>query len=91
MTTLDRVDRAILARYAGSAFAPPVETRSRVLSHLSQMGDAPRPELRSRPVLGEGFMLDQHEDFARVIGVTVPHWLLSAINGAAALILVFLI
>ena len=32
-------------------------------------------------------MLDQGEDSAMLIGVTVPHWLLPAINGAAALIL----
>lgn len=32
-------------------------------------------------------MLDQDDDSATVIDLTVPHWLLSAINGAAALIL----
>jgi len=32
-------------------------------------------------------MLDQDEASATVIGATVSHWLLSAINGTAALIL----
>jgi hypothetical protein len=36
-------------------------------------------------------MPDQDEDSAAVTGVTVPHWLLSAINGAAALILMLVI
>lgn len=36
-------------------------------------------------------MLDQDDHHATVIGVTVPHWLLSAINGAAALILILVI
>lgn len=36
-------------------------------------------------------MFDQGEDVARAIGITVPHWLLSAINGAAALVLLFVI
>ncbi len=36
-------------------------------------------------------MLDQDENSAAVIGITVPHWLLSAINGTAALILVLMI
>lgn len=49
------------------------------------------PELRSLAELGEGSMLDQDEDSATVIGFAVPHWLLSAINGTAALILMFVI
>lgn len=36
-------------------------------------------------------MFDQSEDIARAIGITVPHWLLSAINGAAALVLMLVI
>lgn len=36
-------------------------------------------------------MLDRDEDWAAVIGVTAPHWLLSAINGTAALLLMFAI
>lgn len=32
-------------------------------------------------------MLDRGEDTAVATGIAVPHWLLSAINGAAALIL----
>ena len=39
----------------------------------------------------EDRMLDQGEDIATAIGITVPHWLLSAINGAAALILMLVI
>ena len=35
-------------------------------------------------------MLDQDEDSATVTGFTVSHWLLSAINAAAALILFLL-
>lgn len=33
-------------------------------------------------------MLDQDDHRATVTGVTVPHWLLSAINGAGVLILI---
>ncbi len=33
-------------------------------------------------------MLAQDEDPAHVTGFTVPHWLLSAINATAALILI---
>jgi len=36
-------------------------------------------------------MFDLGEDTARAIGITVPHWLLSAINGAAALVLMLVI
>lgn len=36
-------------------------------------------------------MLDQDEHSATVISTTVPHWLLSAINGAAVLILLLAI
>lgn len=36
-------------------------------------------------------MLDRDEDAATVTGITVPHWLLSAINGVAALILLLVI
>lgn len=32
-------------------------------------------------------MLDQDEDPATITGVTVPLWLLSAINGVAAVVL----
>ena len=41
--------------------------------------------------LAEELMRDQDEDSAAVIGVTVPHWLLSAINGMAVLLLVLMI
>nr|WP_280939987.1 hypothetical protein [Methylobacterium sp. ZNC0032] len=41
--------------------------------------------------MSEGLMFDQDEDPATIIGVTVPHWLLSAINGAAGLILMLVI
>lgn len=54
-------------------------------------GKRPCPNCALVRGLGEGFMLDQDEDAATVIGVTVPHWLLPAINGAAALILIFVI
>lgn len=52
---------------------------------------------RQRPICAfvlkpsEGLMLDQDGASATVIGVTVPHWLLSAINGTAALVLMFVI
>jgi hypothetical protein len=36
-------------------------------------------------------MLDQDKDSATVVGVTVPHWLLSVINGTATLILLLVI
>ncbi len=36
-------------------------------------------------------MLDRDEDSATVIGATAPHWLLSAINGTAALLLMLVI
>jgi hypothetical protein len=39
----------------------------------------------------EDFMFDLAEDTARAIGIAVPHWLLSAINGAAALVLLLVI
>ena len=61
-------------------------------ANLSQMGDAPAPELRFRPDMGgERLMLDRDEDSAMVIGAIAPHWLLSAINGTAALLLMFAI
>lgn len=36
-------------------------------------------------------MLDQHDDPATITGVTVPLWLLSAINGVAAIVLMLVI
>ncbi len=36
-------------------------------------------------------MLDRDEDAAVLTGIAVPHWLLSVINGVAALILLLVI
>ncbi len=36
-------------------------------------------------------MLDRDEDAATATGIAVPHWLLSAINGVAALIFLLVI
>lgn len=53
--------------------------------------------MRQRPTCAlvlrpsEELILDQDKDSATVIGITVPHWLLSAINGTAVLILMLVI
>lgn len=36
-------------------------------------------------------MVDQKEELATIVGITVPHWLLSVINGVAALVLLLVI
>lgn len=89
--------RAIDALTMSPALSASVQGCTARTDVTSRQGTSPKWGMRQRPTCAlvlrpsEGLMLDQDEDSATAIGATVPHWLLSAINGTAALILMLVI